>query len=172
MNDEETTKRFIESRDDTTPAWRLFLLDTSGGSTEIVCSRLLTDREATRRCHEADRSRCPTIVEEARLVEYRGLTPGDSMRNFMSDSDFGPNRMFWELLTRAWEHQRMEDTRRHPRYCWVLHSRTPNAKVHKTNALGMPACSVAVGSDALERSDEIPPGWDRCWRCFHRGEHE
>ncbi len=110
MTDRETTERFIESRDDTTRAWRLFLLDRrEDGTTEIVCSRLLTEREAMRRSHAADRSRCPTVVAEARLTEYDALAPDDSMRNFMSDSDFGTNRMFWELLARAWESRVAEE---------------------------------------------------------------
>ena len=110
MSNRESTERYIESLDDTTPAWRLFLLDRhENGTTEIVCSRLLTERAAMRRSHEADRSRCPTVVAEARLTEYRKLAPADTMRNFMSDSDFGPNHMFWELLSRARD-RRLEST--------------------------------------------------------------
>lgn len=96
---------YLDHFDDTHKAWRLFMLDTDAydGHTEIVCSRLLTERAAVRRLHEAGKSRRPTMVLEARLIEFRKLGPDGSLRNFNSTSDFGTNSMLWELLARAWE---------------------------------------------------------------------
>jgi len=55
------------------------------------------------------------------------------------------------------------------RYCFVLHSRTPNARAHKPADRGgdmaLPVCGCLVGTDALEY-DDSPLGADLCLRCF------
>ncbi len=54
------------------------------------------------------------------------------------------------------------------KYCFVFHSRTPDAKVHKTNVKGLPQCGARVGTDALEHTDRLldAASFDECKKCF------
>jgi len=101
---DESTKRFLEMFDDTKLTHRVYMLDTlADGSTEVVASELLTERESLRRLHECSKSRRPMSVEEYYVEKYRALEPGESVKSsiFCSHSTLGTVGMLWELLARA-----------------------------------------------------------------------
>lgn len=66
----------------------------------------------------------------------------------------------------------MESPAKGYKYCWLLKSGAPNAKIHKVNSAGLPRCGRSVDLDALERSNDLldAAGFDMCKRCSKIGE--
>lgn len=98
MSDSEK-RPWYEDLDDIERCWRYFFLEGD----QIVCSPLLTHREAIRLSNHADKASRPMAVEESSLKKYRELEPGAPVlaRHFTSHSELGTIGMFWELLARA-----------------------------------------------------------------------
>ena len=101
---DESTRHFIDSLDDEALEHRIYMLDThEDGSTEVVCSELLTERAAMTRMVSCSKSRRPMVVEEYLMNKYRELEPGGNVSSsiFTSHSTLGTVGMLWELLARA-----------------------------------------------------------------------
>lgn len=105
---EPSMQHFFDSLDDVEKCWRYFVL-SSGDA--IVCSHLLTRREAVKRSHQASKRCRPLVVSEKMLEKYRELKPGAPVRasTFTSHSELGAIGMFWELLARSWDRRRTKE---------------------------------------------------------------